>query len=145
MNKTFEKENNILLAKIRKIHIQLNKTSNSMGETGKKSSSQIKKTIAEIKCRLEELKKQKIKSDTKLKVNKFQAKGGIEEKVKDLEVESILKREAVALDKAIGKVTRAEKICNSTLSKAKIELLNAELACLEVIKSKSELNEIVRQ
>jgi len=86
-----------------------------------------------------------VQSDTKLKSLKYQKKRAIEEKVQDLEIESILKREAKALDKAIAKVTRAEKYCDSALTKAKIELLSGEIACLEVINAKLKLDEVINQ
>ncbi len=145
MNKVFEKQNQILLDKLREIHIDLCKTSSSIGKLKQKSSSEIKEDIIEIKRALTVLKKQNTKPKISLKADGFYAKEDIRKKVKDLEIESILKKEAIALDRAIAKVSRAEKFCNSALSKAKIELLNAELTCLELIDSKSELSEVIHQ
>ena len=145
MNKAFEKENNLLLAKLREILVQLVETTNCIEKLKQKSSPEIQEKIVEIKYRLEKLKKQKQESESNLLAVKSQTKRSIEEKVEDLGVESVLKKEAKALDKAIRKVTRAEKFCNTTLSKTKIELVSAELACLQAIATKAELDEIIHQ
>ncbi len=145
MSEIFEKQNQIFLDKLREIYLDLGNTNNSIGRLKQGPSSQIKKSIVEIKHKLKELKKQRVKPGIKLKADKYQVEGDIEKKVKDLNIESILKKEAAALDRAIAKVSHAERFCNSALSIAKIELLNAELICLEVIRSKSELNEIIHQ
>ena len=145
MNKIFEEQNEMLLNKLREIHAQMGEMTKSIGKLDEKSSSKIKKRIVEIKLKLKDLKAQKIKYDVKLKMSNDFTRGNLKQKVKDLNIDSILKKEATALDKAITKVTRAEKICNSTLIKAKVELLSAELACLEVIKSKTELDEVIHQ
>jgi len=145
MNKVFEKENNLLLARLREILTQLVETANCIEKLKQKSSSEIQEKIVKIKCLLEKLKKQKQESNSKLLAVKPQTKRSIEDKVKDLGVESVLKKEAKALDKAIRKVTCAEKYCDTALNNAKVELVSAELACLQAIATKAELDEIIHQ
>ena len=144
MNRAIEKENENLLMKLRDIHIKLGETTNSIGkELNQKSSAEIQKKILEIKVQLKELKSHHNQSLIVVKGSKIQKKRTIEEKVKDLEIEDILKKEARALDTAITKVARAEKYCDSTLNKVKVELLSAELACFEVVKAKIDLDGLV--
>ena len=146
MNNAFEKENEHLLMKLKDIHIRLGEVINSVvRELKQKSPAEIQKKIMEIKVRLKELKSQHDQLMTVAKKARVQKKQTIEEKVIDLEIEGILRKEAKALDTAITKVARAEKYCDSTLSKVKIELFSAELACLKVIKTNLELDEVVHQ
>ncbi len=144
MSRVFEKENKHLLMKLRDIHIKLGETTNSIGkELNQKSSAEIQKKILKIKVQLKELKSHHHQLMIVARESSIQKKRTIEDKVKDLEIEGILKKEAKALDTAITKVASAEKYCDSTLSKVKVELLSAELACFEVVKAKLELDEVI--
>jgi len=145
MNKAFEKENKLLLSKLSEINMQLDETANCIEKLMQKSSSQIKEKIVEVKSRLDKLKKQKQELKSKLWAVKTSQKRSIEEKVINLDVEILLKKEARALDKAIMKVTRAEKYCDTALIKTKVDLISAELACLKAIAAKAELNEVIHQ
>ena len=143
MNKAFENEDKLLLVKLSEINMQLDETTNCVEKLMQKSSSQIKEKIVEVRSRLDKLKKQKQESKSKLWAVKTSQKRSIEEKVINLDVETILKDEARALDKAIAKVTRTAKFCDSALNKAKVNLLSTELACLKAIEARKELNEVI--
>lgn len=145
MNKTFERENNVLLKKLREIRAQLDEITNCVGKIKQQPASEIQKKILEIKVQLKELKNQYKQSMNEVKKVSVQKNRTIEEKVKDLEIKGILQKEAKALDIAVAKVARAEKYCNSTLNKVKVNLLSAELSYFEVIKANLELDKVIHQ
>ncbi len=146
MNNAFEKENEHLLMKLKDIHTRLGEAINSIGgELKQKSPAEIQKKILEIKARLKSLKTQHNQSIAIVKELRVLKNRTIEEKVQDLEIKSLIKKEVKALDKAITKVTRAEKYCNSTLDKVKVDLLSAELSCFEVIKANLELDKVIHK
>jgi len=133
------------VAKLNEIYDQLGRTTDGIGMLGQQSSTEIQKEIVKVKHQLEKFKEQRLRSEAKLKSIEAQPKGMIEKKIENLDVELLLKKEARALDNAIAEVNRAEKYCDTALNQAKVELVRAEIACLEAIKAKTELEEVIRQ
>ena len=145
MSINHKKQNQDYLMRLNKIHQKFKSLIESEEASPQKSPAKFKNLINQLKNELVCLKEEDVKNLALLDASKNQKKNTLEKRVKEIDANSRLKKEAKALDKAIAKVNQAEKYSESAISKAKVELANAELACLEALAAKTELNEVIHR
>ena len=141
----FKKQNQKFLSRLDKIHQNFKSLIESDQKSSHKSPQKIQQKIDQLKGELILLKEKNAKNQALLDASIKQSEHSLEDKVKELEASVNLKKEAKALDQAINKVSRAEKLVECAIDKTKVEIVNAQLACLEAIKAKAELDEVVHQ
>ena len=145
MSMNHKKQNQDYLIHLNKIHQKFKSLIESEEASPQKSPTKFKNLINKLMNELVCLKEENVKNLALLNASESQKNNTLEKRVLGLDVNSKLKKEAKALDKAIAKVNQAEKYCESAMSKAKVELANAELACLQAVKAKAELDEVIHQ
>jgi len=145
MIKISNKRNSRYHKKLQEIHSQFTEASAIIHTCEEKPSKELGKIIKRIKGDLKSLVVQLQKTEDDLKANTVRSKRTLEGRADGLSGGLKLKKEIEAMDRAIAKLGRAEKYSEIALNKAKVELVNAELACLEAIQAKSELDEVIHQ
>ena len=139
------KRNSRYHQKLKEIHSQFAKASALIHTCEEKSSKELHKIIKRIKGDLKSLVAQLQLAEVELKSKSIRSKRSLEGRADELSGGLTLKKEIKAMDRAIAKLGRAEKYSEIALNKAKVELVNAELACLNAIAAKSELDEVIHQ